>query len=105
MASGFDCLTDCRCSDGSPITIGLRPEYLKLTDQSGVAAEVEVVEPLGMSTQFYARLAGEQICVYAIGRANVAAGDNIQLTIDPLLLHVFDPTSGARFADPAAMKS
>ena len=70
-------------SDGSPITIGLRPEYLKLTDQSGAAAEVEVVEPLGMSTQFYARLAGEQICVYAIGRANVAAGDNIQLTIDP----------------------
>jgi multiple sugar transport system ATP-binding protein len=83
-------------SDGSPITIGLRPEYLKLTDQGGAAAEVQVVEPLGMSTQFYALLAGEQVCVYAIGRANVAAGDNIQLTIDPSLLHVFDPKSGAR---------
>jgi multiple sugar transport system ATP-binding protein len=80
--------------DGASITIGLRPEHIRIADDGPLQAEVEVVEPLGMSTQLYVRLAGLQICVFAIGRTSAKAGDNIRLAADPKALHVFDPESG-----------
>jgi multiple sugar transport system ATP-binding protein len=39
-------------TDGDKITIGLRPEHIQVGGKEGLKAEVEVVEPLGLSTQF-----------------------------------------------------
>ncbi|TIW19337.1 MAG: sn-glycerol-3-phosphate ABC transporter ATP-binding protein UgpC, partial [Mesorhizobium sp.] len=61
--------------DGDALTIGLRPEHIKLVDDGALKAEVEVVEPLGLSTQFYVRLANQQICVFVMGRSDVRPGD------------------------------
>ena len=84
-------------SDGDPVTIGLRPEHIALGGgDGGLKAEVEVVEPLGLSTQFYVRLAGQQICVFIMGRSDVRPGDTVRLTADPKALHLFDPQSGNR---------
>ncbi len=82
--------------DGDAITIGLRPEHIKLVDDGGLKGEVEVVEPLGLSTQFYVKLANQQLCVFAMGRAGVRPGDTVRLAADPAALHLFDPASGAR---------
>jgi multiple sugar transport system ATP-binding protein len=85
-------------SDGDQVTIGLRPEHLKLAAGSGLAAEVEVVEPLGLSTQFYVKLAGQQICIFAMGRVAVSPSDLVKLSAEAADLHVFDPATGARIA-------
>jgi len=81
-------------SDGASITIGVRPEHIQIVDDGPLRAEVEVVEPLGMSTQLYVRLAGQQVCVFAIGRTSARPGDRIRLAVDPKALHPFDPKSG-----------
>ncbi len=82
--------------NGDKITLGLRPEHIRLVAEGGIVAEVEVVEPLGLSTQFYARLAGQQICVFVMGRVAVKPGDKIQLAAAASDLHLFDPATGMR---------
>ncbi len=76
-------------ADGDTITVGVRPEHLKLVDDGSLKAEVEVVEPLGLSTQFYVKLAGQQICVFVMGRSGVRPGDSVRLSADPGSLHLF----------------
>jgi multiple sugar transport system ATP-binding protein len=83
-------------NDGASITVGLRPEHLKLSVDKGLTAEVGVIEPLGLSTQFYASAAEFELCVFAMGRPTVQAGDVVRLSIDPSALHLFDPTNGLR---------
>ncbi|TPM37221.1 sn-glycerol-3-phosphate ABC transporter ATP-binding protein UgpC [Mesorhizobium sp. B2-3-4] len=82
--------------DGDAITVGLRPEHIKLADDGALRGEVGVVEPLGLSTQFYVKLAGQQLCVFAMGRAGVKPGDVVRLAADPAALHLFDRESGDR---------
>ncbi|TIX61336.1 MAG: sn-glycerol-3-phosphate ABC transporter ATP-binding protein UgpC, partial [Mesorhizobium sp.] len=64
--------------DSDALTIGLRPEHIRLVDDGALKAEVEVVEPLGLSTQFYVRLANQQVCVFVMGRSNVRPGDIVR---------------------------
>ncbi|TGR16843.1 TOBE domain-containing protein, partial [Mesorhizobium sp. M8A.F.Ca.ET.197.01.1.1] len=75
---------------------GLRPEHIRLVDDGALKGEVEVVEPLGLSTQFYVRLANQQICVFVMGRSDVKPGDTVRLSADPASLHLFDPATGNR---------
>ena len=82
--------------DGDKVTIGLRPEHMRVAAEGDIAVEVEVVEPLGLSTQFYAQLAGQQVCVFAMGRVAVKPGDTVRLSATAADLHVFDPKSGQR---------
>ena len=81
---------------GDQITVGLRPEHLRIAADGEVEAEVEVVEPLGLSTQFYAQMAGQQICVFVMGRVTVSPGDRIRLSAHARDIHVFDHESGER---------
>ncbi|TGQ37343.1 sn-glycerol-3-phosphate ABC transporter ATP-binding protein UgpC [Mesorhizobium sp. M00.F.Ca.ET.216.01.1.1] len=83
-------------NDGDAISVGLRPEHIQLAESGTLEAEVEVVEPLGLSTQFYVKLAGQQVCVFVMGRSNVRPGDAVRLSADPAALHLFDPASGNR---------
>ena len=82
--------------DSDVITVGLRPEHIRLAADGELQGEVGVVEPLGLSTQFYVKLAGQQLCVFAMGRAGVKPGDVVRLSADPASLHLFDPKSGDR---------
>jgi multiple sugar transport system ATP-binding protein len=83
-------------ADGDEVTIGLRPEHMRVAGDGGIAVRVEVVEPLGLSTQFYARLAGQQACVFAMGRVAVKPDDTVRLSVSAADLHVFNPKSGQR---------
>ena len=83
-------------TDGEKISVGVRPEHLRVQSDGPLAAEVEVVEPLGMSTQFYARMASQQICVFAMGRISVKPGDTVRLGASPESMHLFAPGSGRR---------
>ncbi len=72
------------------ITMGVRPEHFELAE-AGWPATVSVVEATGSETQITARLAGKLIRVLVRGRTDVKAGQTIHLTVQPALIHMFDP--------------
>jgi multiple sugar transport system ATP-binding protein len=81
--------------EGQAVTLGLRPEHLKITPD-GFPATVRVVEPLGMMTQLAVETLGLSLTVMALERTVYQPGQSIFLSIDPALVHVFDRASGRR---------
>ncbi|MEO3431566.1 sn-glycerol-3-phosphate ABC transporter ATP-binding protein UgpC [Inquilinus sp. CAU 1745] len=83
---------------GEEIVYGIRPENIALdpSGRTGVPATVEVVEPTGLSTLVYCRVAGHQICVFAMNRPDVERGQSVGLLPDTGKLHLFDPHTGDR---------
>jgi len=63
---------------------------------SGIAGEVLVVEPLGMTTQVAIKTAGNLLTLMAMERTSLAPGDKVRLAIAPSNVHVFDKTTGKR---------
>jgi multiple sugar transport system ATP-binding protein len=78
---------------GSSVTLGVRPEHLVVRD-SGVPAEVIVVEPTGANTEIYCKVAGKEITAVVRERHNFRPGERIRLAPEHTFL--FDPASGAR---------
>jgi multiple sugar transport system ATP-binding protein len=84
-------------TDGREVTLGVRPEHFAIGD-SGVAAEVVVVEPTGMDTQVYCRVADCDVTVVSRERHGFRPGDTIRLNPLPGKTYLFDPGSGKRIA-------
>jgi multiple sugar transport system ATP-binding protein len=82
-------------SDGRPAVYGIRPEHI-LLKADGIPAEVVVVEPTGSETLVVTRLSGlELVCVFR-ERITAAPGEQITISPDPALAHLFDAESGQR---------
>ena len=79
--------------EGRPVTLGVRPEHLAVRD-SGVPAEVIVVEPTGADTQIFCNLAGTEVTAVVRERHHFRPGEKIRLA--PELTFLFDPATGAR---------
>ncbi|MGP9811444.1 ABC transporter ATP-binding protein [Rhodopseudomonas sp. NSM] len=82
-------------SSGRPITYGIRPEHLDFAD-TGIAAEVVVVEPTGSETQIVARVGAQEIIAVFRERHRVQPGDVIHLQPRPHVAHLFDRETGTR---------
>ena len=92
-------------AEGREILVGIRPEHLNLSD-SGLPAEIAVVEPTGSETHVVSRLAGQpegkgrdragEIVAVFRDRHPLRPGQAIRLAPDPARLHLFDATSGVR---------
>ncbi|KIZ39640.1 MULTISPECIES: sn-glycerol-3-phosphate ABC transporter ATP-binding protein UgpC [Rhodopseudomonas] len=82
-------------SDGRAVTYGIRPEHLEFAD-SGIRAEVAVVEPTGSETQLVARIGTQEIIAIFRDRRPVRPGDIIHLQPRPSAAHLFDQESGKR---------
>jgi len=83
-------------SDGLPVVLGVRPEHLTL-GQSGIDAEVEVVEPTGSEIQINARAAnGEEIVAVFRERRMFEPGETIRLMPASGTVHLFDHSTGMR---------
>ena len=86
-------------SDGQAVAYGMRPEHLALGDGAGaVPAQVIVVEPTGAETELLVQAGESQIVLKTHGRPSVNPGDNVALSVDPAMIHVFDEKTGARIA-------
>jgi sn-glycerol 3-phosphate transport system ATP-binding protein len=85
-------------ADGTPVTIGIRPEHLRPDGEQGLSLTVELAEPLGSETVLHGRLPDGTVLTARVPGA--AATDSISLVPDPGALHVFDATTGRRI-DPA----
>jgi multiple sugar transport system ATP-binding protein len=84
--------------DGRPVTIGMRPEHLRIADD-GFPVEVAVVEPTGSEVQVVSRApGGEEIVAVFRERHLFKPGETIRLSPDPAFVHLFDGETGQRVA-------
>ncbi len=81
--------------EGQPILYGIRPEHLDLAD-TGLAAEVRVVEPTGAETMTWLRAGGTDIVAVFRDRHALAPGQPVHLRPRPDKAHLFDPETGRR---------
>ena len=76
---------------GDPVTLGIRPEGLRVNPAGPLAATVTLVERLGGLTLLHATIDGnQQITVQIEGSDPTRAHDQVQLTVDPAACHLFD---------------
>ncbi|MCD6672323.1 MAG: sn-glycerol-3-phosphate ABC transporter ATP-binding protein UgpC [Burkholderiaceae bacterium] len=80
---------------GRSVAYGIRPEDLRL-DDSGVPAEIVVVEPTGSETQVIARIGGEPITGVFRERLRLGMGEIVRVLPDARRVHLFDAESGER---------
>jgi multiple sugar transport system ATP-binding protein len=88
--------------DGQAVVYGVRPEHLQLVDgsamghNSGVVAEVSVVEPTGAEILVVTDMAGQVCQAVFKDRHNFRPGDKITLAPHLNAIHLFDKQSGQR---------
>jgi multiple sugar transport system ATP-binding protein len=77
------------------VIAGLRPEHLRIAQgPANFHVEVGNVESTGSATYLGSR--DDRLQVVQTDRSSVAVGDRVGLEIDPALVHLFDPQTGAR---------
>ena len=82
--------------DGQPVLYGMRPEHCAVSADTGLPAEVVVVEPTGADTQLFCRFNGQELTSLVRDRVNCRAGDKVGLMPDLARAHLFDTASGVR---------
>jgi len=80
---------------GQEITIGVRPEHLKLAD-SGIKAKVRVVEPTGSEIHVILQAEAQEITAVFRERHKLVPGDIVALGLDLDQAHLFDGDTGDR---------
>ncbi len=84
---------------GKRVIMGVRPEHLALGDgvlSRSLAAKVEVVEQLGSEILLETRVGEARVTVARVApEAQIAAGDQVRLSVQPGRLYFFDPESEA----------
>ncbi|WP_405403709.1 ABC transporter ATP-binding protein [Paracoccus sp. Ld10] len=83
--------------EGQPVVVGLRPEHLRLGPGAAMLpGRITLVEPTGAQTHVTFDM--ESITMMAVleGGLDLQAGQDIQVSIDPDQIHVFDKASGQR---------
>jgi multiple sugar transport system ATP-binding protein len=78
-----------------PITLGIRPEHLRL-DPQGLPAEIVTVEPMGSETQVAMRLAGHDLIGVFRERILNAPGEILKIGVETDHIHLFDAETGKR---------
>ena len=76
-------------ADGTPLTIGIRPEHVVI-DPNGLPLAVDLVEPLGSETVIHGRLPGNEILVARLPIAASEVGAVLPLALPAAAWHVFD---------------
>ena len=91
-------------SRNAEVTIGVRPESMRLTtrEDGGMPVEVTVVEELGADNYVYGtsdvKGTPHSVIVRVPGRQVPAKGDILHVSPDPEHLHVFDTATGERIS-------
>jgi ABC-type sugar transport system ATPase subunit len=87
-----------RAEPGRALTLGLRPEDIRLG--GGLAAAIEIVEHLGSAVILHLAVAGTAIVVQSVEAEHLKTGDPVSIDLDPALFYLFDPTTEASLAAP-----
>ncbi len=76
------------------VVVGLRPHDVRLTEEGGLHAQVEVLEALGTESFAHTTVGQEPFVARLDGTFRPAAGDTLRLDVAPENVHVFEPESG-----------
>jgi len=82
---------------GTPLAVGFRPEHLELHD-TGLDAEVVVVEPTGSETQVLMRCRGTELVAVFRERFKSRPGETVRVRPATDHLHYFETSQGRRLA-------
>ena len=77
-------------ADGTPMTLGIRPEHVTVVEDGGMTATVELMEPTGFGIIVHASLHGLPFKLFTLDRAMLDRGRQLQVAFPPEHLHVFD---------------
>ena len=77
-------------ANGVKVTLGIRPEHVVIADQSGMGANVELVEPTGFGIILHLSLHGLPFKIFTLDREALTAGPTINVSFPAQYLHVFD---------------
>ncbi|UEM24815.1 sn-glycerol-3-phosphate ABC transporter ATP-binding protein UgpC (plasmid) [Skermanella mucosa] len=79
-----------RAAVGDEVTVGIRPEHLRLTSDGEIAGTVLVTERLGGLTFLHIQVPGDMVMiVQADGDEAASIHDNVKLTVNPRGCHLF----------------
>jgi len=82
------------------ITVGIRPENLKVSNGSGIEVEVDVVEELGADGFLYGHTTvngvAQDVVSRVDGRSHLKTGDKVTLAPEGGITHLFDVETGLR---------
>ncbi|MHC2302566.1 ABC transporter ATP-binding protein [Rhizobium mongolense] len=77
-------------SSGAKVTLGIRPEHVVMSDQGGMRAKVELVEPTGFGIILHLSLHGLPFKVFTLDREALTAGPEVSVSFPAQHLHLFD---------------
>lgn len=77
------------------LTLGIRPEYLRIGDQ-GMPAQIELVERLGTEQVVTLQAYGAPLRVKLDSEVRYRAGDHVNVSLDWSRVHLFDTEGGGR---------
>jgi multiple sugar transport system ATP-binding protein len=93
---GQELAADLNLSEGSSLTVGIRPDDLVVSDAQGlIEGVVNVLEPLGSETLVYVDIGGREVIAKADGRMPPQLGARVQLAADLANMHLFDQSGKA----------
>jgi multiple sugar transport system ATP-binding protein len=87
----------CRGAELGEVTIGIRPEHLRLST-NGIPASVSVIEPTGAESHIVFDTDAGKVTVVLSGRTDLRRGMQVHLNCLPESIHLFDPKTTNRLA-------
>jgi multiple sugar transport system ATP-binding protein len=87
----------CAIPQGGALTYGIRPQHIRLGD-SGLAAEVSLVEPTGEDQELMVRLGQQDFSVVVRQSRMLKPGDRVHLQIEGEKAIMFDAATSERIA-------
>ncbi len=88
---------------GSHLTLGIRPEHVRLVAEGGISGQVQIVEHLGSETYLHVAIAsGETLVVRVGGQSAITADEHVRLAFDEQAIHLFDEDGRAVRSTAAA---
>jgi multiple sugar transport system ATP-binding protein len=89
VAPGFN------AAEGKQVRYGFRPEHLSISPAGkGIAATIDVVEPMGSETQVHLTIAGVPAVAVFRERISARPGETLYVEPDTAKLNLFDAESG-----------
>ncbi|MCI2395888.1 sn-glycerol-3-phosphate ABC transporter ATP-binding protein UgpC [Aliiroseovarius sediminis] len=81
------------------VTLGLRPEGLRIASDGALSMRVDYIEELGAQRIVHGFVDGQKVAVTETGAESLPA--DLRLAVDPLALHFFDLQTGHRVPQAA----
>ncbi len=86
------------------LTLGVRPEHIRLSGTAGLPAQVQTVERLGSESYLHVLTpAGQNLTIRVSGETDCSPDQQIYLDLNPDLLHVFNADGDALRSAPASL--